>query len=88
MEINDKESLSIEYIHSLFETYKDDDFMLNKIHNYITQQLPPIFEQMKKTHDEKVQRIEDLSNEQIKFINTFLVNYQYFYVSSTEKPSS
>jgi hypothetical protein len=85
MEINDKESLSIEYIHSLFETYKDDDFMLNKIHNYITQQLPPIFEQMKKTHDEKVQRIEDLSNEQINFINTFLVNYQYFYVSSTEK---
>lgn len=85
METTDKQTQSIEYIHQLYNLYKDDEYMINKIHNYVTQQLPLIFEQMKKTHDEKVQRIEDLSNEQINFINAFLVNYQYFYISSTEK---
>jgi hypothetical protein len=85
MEHADKQQQSMEYIRLQYDIYKDDEYMINKIHNYITQQLPSIFEQMKKTHDEKVQRIEDLSNEQINFINSFLANHQYFYVSSTEK---
>lgn len=81
----DKKEQSIQLITQLYNTYKDDEYMKNKINNYILQQLPGIFENMKKNHDEKIQRIEDLSNEQVNFINNFLVDNQYFYIPSTEK---
>ena len=41
-------------------------------------------ENIKRTHDERQQRIADLTTEQDEFMERFLHTYRYFYVSTTE----
>jgi hypothetical protein len=59
--------------------------MTAKTHNYITNQLPIILENIRETHEQNQTRIEELTNDQDAFIQSFLNNNQYFYISSTEK---
>lgn len=59
--------------------------MTSKINTYICEQLPAIFENMDRLHNERIIRIQELSAEQDVFIQCFLNNNQYFYVSTTEK---
>jgi hypothetical protein len=72
-------------IASLFAKYENDPYMLSKIHNYVVNLLPNILDKKKASHEESVQRIEALSQEQNTFIETFLNTNKYFYLSSTEK---
>jgi hypothetical protein len=69
----------------LFEKYRDDPYMLSKTHNYVCNQLPNILENLRIQHEQRVSRIEELTNEQESFILSFLNNNHYFYAPSTEK---
>lgn len=71
-------------VDDLFAKYADDPYMLPKVQNYICNQLHGIFNNMHRLHGERVARIEDLTNERDNFIQSFLHNNQYFYVSSTD----
>ena len=71
-------------IDEIYEKYTENEYMLTKIDNYICQQLPSIIENMERLHIERANRIRELSTEQDNFIQYFLNNNQYFYVSSTE----
>jgi len=71
-------------IDELYVKYADDTYMMPKVQNYICNQLQGIFDNMQRLHGERVARIEDLTNEQDHFIQSFLQNNQYFYVSSTD----
>ena len=75
-----KESISI-----IYQKYAADPYMTAKAHNYITNQLPIILENIRETHEQNQTRIEELTNDQDAFIQAFLNNNQYFYISSTEK---
>jgi len=75
-----KESISI-----IYQKYASDPYMTAKAHNYITNQLPIILENIRETHEQNQTRIEELTNDQDAFIQSFLNNNQYFYISSTEK---
>lgn len=74
-----------ETIDALYEKYQNNEYMISKIDNYLCKQLPTIFENMEKLHVERTARIQELSTEQDVFIQCFLNNNQYFYVSTTER---
>lgn len=86
MEINisaDKEA-AYKVINELFDKYKDDNYMYQKLNNYICNQLNGIFENINEQHNQRVIRMTELTSEQDNFIQTFLNNNQYFYSSSTD----
>ena len=72
-----------ESLHALFDDYKDDDYMKQKLVSYVCNQMPNILANMKQTHEQRVARIEELSNDQDTFIQSFLNSNQYFYVPTT-----
>ena len=72
-------------IREIYEKYAENSYMLNRSHNYICEQLPTILENMCKEHEQRQLRIEELSNEQDHFIQSFLNNNQYFYCPSSEQ---
>ena len=71
-------------IDQIFKKYENDPYMKMRSYNYICFQLPQLLDNIKKDHEQRIQRIEDLTNEQSSFVNSFLLTYQYFYVSATE----
>jgi hypothetical protein len=73
-----------ETIKSLYEKYKDDPFMSVKTQSFICQQLPVFLQNIEKTHNEQVQRINELNAEQDTFIQGFMASNRYFYASTTE----
>lgn len=75
---------SINAIRAIYDKYANDTYMLNRTYHYINEQLPTILENMQKNHEQRQQRIEELTIEQDTFIQTFLTNNQYFYIPSTE----
>ena len=83
-DIDQQKQLAHTKIDEIYEKYADNEYMLTKIDIYICQQLPSIFENMERLHIERSNRIRELSTEQDNFIQYFLNNNQYFYVSSTE----
>ena len=76
---------SYDTINNIYIRYVTDPYMTAKAHNYITNQLPIILENIRETHEQNQTRIEELTNDQDAFIQSFLNNNQYFYISSTEK---
>uniref|UniRef100_A0A6C0B8M8 Uncharacterized protein n=1 Tax=viral metagenome TaxID=1070528 RepID=A0A6C0B8M8_9ZZZZ len=72
-------------INELYEKYNSNPYIFSKIHNYIVNLLPNILEKKQSSHEESLQRIESLSQEQNMFIETFLNTNKYFYLPSTEK---
>ena len=72
-------------IRNLYEKYSNNQYMSERTHQYICNQLPNVFENIRQTHEKSVIRIEEMTIEQDHFISNFLSNNQYFYISSTEK---
>jgi hypothetical protein len=58
--------------------------MLAKTHSYLITQLPTILENIRQNHEQRQQRIESMTQDQDAFIESFLSNNQYFYLSQTE----
>lgn len=75
---------AIDTINQLYDKYEKNPYMLSKTHHYIINQLPTILNNMNTTHIERQSRIEELTQNQDQFIESFLNNNQYFYISSTE----
>jgi len=71
-------------IESIYQKYENNPYMLAKTHSYLMSQLPAILENIRQTHEQRQQRIDSMTQEQDTFIETFLSNNQYFYVSQTE----
>jgi len=78
-ELND----SIDMIVELFDKYRDDPYMINKIHQYICNRLPRIFDTIKNTYDINQIHEEEKQNNQDNFIQNFLNNNTYLYHSPT-----
>jgi hypothetical protein len=72
-----------EVIDNLYDLYENDAYMHPKLHSYICNQLPNILVNMKQAHEQRVARMEELTNEQDTFIHSFLNSNQYFYVATT-----
>ena len=72
-------------IDDIYETYRNDPYMISKTNHYISRQLPFILENIKQNYLSSQQRIEELSYEQEQFMFSFLNRNRYFYVASTEK---
>ena len=83
--IEEKMLESQQIINHLYDVYANDPYMLAKTHTYICNQLPTILENIKRVHTERLNRIEEMTNDQDSFIQSFLNYNQYFYVSSTDK---
>ena len=62
----------IEAIKEIYEKYEQNPFMEQKVTNYVCSQLPLIFENIERTHNERSQRIDELTAEQDSFIQHFL----------------
>lgn len=77
---------AINALNSLYEKYENTNntSMLDKLTNYISEQLPTVMANIEKNNTLRIQRTEELTFEQNMFISSFFENQQYFYASSTE----
>jgi hypothetical protein len=75
---------AINVVNQLYDKYEKNPYMLSKTYSYIINQLPTILENMNANHVERQARIDELTQNQDQFIESFLNNNQYFYISSTE----
>jgi hypothetical protein len=77
----DKSQTSVEYINipELFELYKDNDYMTQKLISRL-KNLPIALEMEAKQHEKRVSRTDFLTNEQKQFIQVFLSDNRYFYL--------
>ncbi len=72
-------------IDELVNKYENDDYMNMRTFNYIVGQLPIVLNNIKTDHDQRTQRIEDLTADQDIFIQSFLMINQYYYCQTSEK---
>lgn len=79
-----QEEKSQNAITALYAKYSNNAFMLDKLTNYIVEQLPMVIANIEKTNTQRIQRVEELTQEQNAFINGFLSKQQYFYAAGTE----
>jgi hypothetical protein len=70
-------------IKEMCETYKNNPYMLQRIHNHVVNYLPNTLEYELKNHEKRVMRANYLSNEQQTFIEIFLSKNQYYYLPSS-----
>jgi hypothetical protein len=82
--MNEKIKEAHTIVDSLFAKYANNNYMLLKTINYITQQLPQQLESIDKNHEQRESRIEELTNEQNAFISTFIDKNEYYYIPYTE----
>ena len=66
----------------LFDKYKDNEYMTQRIYNHIVNYLPNTLENEMKLHEKRVIRNNYLTNEQQIFIQVFLSKNKYFYLPS------
>jgi|UniRef100_A0A6C0IPW0 hypothetical protein len=74
---------SQEVIKSLYENYKDDIFIVNKLNVFI-QQLEHNLETAKREREEKLNKQQDMENYREEFINNFLETNYFYYCSTSE----
>ncbi len=73
-----------ETVQRLCEKYADNPYLAPKFQHFICNQLETMMDQIDKSHQERVQRIEDLTSEQYSFIESFMFHNKYFYHPTTE----
>jgi len=66
-------------INYLFEIYKDNPYILQRLQLYLTN-LPTMLETENKRYEERISRINELTLEQDNFYKVFLSKHQYFYM--------
>ena len=72
----------ISIINKLYEKYKNDDYMLQRIYNHIHIYLPNTLENDYKNHEKKQNLHSYLSEEQQIFLQIFLSKNNYYYLSN------
>ena len=74
----------LQTITTIYEKYKTNEYMESKVYNFVCNQLTTTLENIERTHQERIQRIDDLTIDQQVFIQSFLYYNRYFYHPSTE----
>lgn len=74
---------TIEKVNELFSKYKEDEYMLNKLYNYINFNLPNVLENEYTTKTKREERTIFLTQEQQQFSQLFLSKNKYYYLSNT-----
>jgi len=69
---------------NLYESNKTDEYIVVKLSQFITVQLPKTIDSLKLSRQESQKRILEKVSDQDNFIQTFLSNNSYFYSSTTE----
>jgi len=69
---------------AVYEKYKSNEYMEAKVYNFVVNQLASTLENIEKNHQERLQRIGELTTDQNVFIQSFLFYNRYFYHPSTE----
>lgn len=64
--------------------YANDSFMMAKLDNLVTHQLQIMLENIDKSRAEREQRIDELTQEQDQFIQTFFSKHRYLYMQSAD----
>lgn len=64
--------------------YANDSFMMAKLDNLVTHQLQIMLENIDKSRVEREQRIDELTQEQDQFIQTFFSKHRYLYMTSAD----
>ena len=75
----------LQFIDELYESNINDPYIMFKISQYITVQLPRNIESLKVSRIESQKRIQEKVSDQDNFIQTFLNTHSYFYSPSTER---
>lgn len=78
------ESLILETLQKLCTKYADNPYLAQKFQHFICNQLETMMDQIDASHQERIQRIEDLTAEQYSFIESFMFHNKYFYHPTTE----
>jgi ASC-1-like (ASCH) protein len=71
-------------VYELYNEYKDEQQILNKLTNYITNELPNILINTKKQIKTRHDRKQLLQEAHDKFVNKFITQNIYFYCSTSE----
>jgi hypothetical protein len=66
----------------LYEKYKNNEYMLQRLHNHVVNYLPNTLDYELKNHEKRIDRNNFLTNEQQTFIQVFLQKNLYYYLSS------
>lgn len=67
-------------VERLFEKYKDDEYMTQRIYNHVSVHLPHTLENEAKNHERRQNLNSYLSEEQQIFIQVFLSKHNYFHL--------
>jgi hypothetical protein len=78
--MTDKNIDCINSIDKFFKTYKDNDYMLQRVYNHIVVNLPNTLENEAKNHEKRINLNSYLSEEQQVFMQVFLSKNNYFYL--------
>ena len=71
---NQQKEQLIDSLLVLYEKYKDDDYMSQKLSSYVSNQLPNIMVNLKNQQLQRINCMEEMTNEQDDFINSFFRN--------------
>jgi hypothetical protein len=69
-------------IEKLFEKYRDNDYMLQRIYNHVSLYLPNTLDNECKNHEKRLNLNSYLSEEQQVFIQVFLSKNNYYYLTN------
>ena len=69
----------------LLNKYKTNNFMKEKLHSHILDNLENILDQIYNTNQIKIQHQEYLESEKKKFKNLFFSKYNFFYCNNNDK---
>jgi hypothetical protein len=83
MDYNDIVETNLTNLTKIFEMYKDNEYMVQRINNHIRTILPNTLETEYENYNERLIRNNTLLVDQETFIKVFLSKNQYFYLNST-----
>jgi hypothetical protein len=75
---------SCQTIEQLYQKYEDDLYITSKIHHYISQQLPTLLENIRASRERSLQRNEEHTTEQIRFMQQYLSQQKFYYHVTNE----
>ena len=78
------EDNAIKNIKLLYSNYKNDPYILNKLNNYINNELPNILSNAKEQYNNREHRKEILQEANNCFVKQFINNNKYFYSNTSE----
>lgn len=73
------------HLKSLYEKYKENKYMISRLHNHMKTILPKQLEYELNSYNQRIQKKDNLSKEQELFINEFFKKHSYYFLSSTNQ---